>query len=65
VIRGGLPQGTAVAEKDGWISDMRGSAAIAYLPSGPEIVVVLTYEPDLRADAAKALGERVARLVSR
>jgi beta-lactamase class A len=64
-IRAGFPAGTAVAEKDGWISDMRGSAAIAYLPSGPKIVVVLTYRPDLDAAAAKALGTKVARLVSR
>jgi hypothetical protein len=43
---------------------MRGSAAIAYLPSGPKIVVVLTYKPELDARAARTLGEQVARLVS-
>jgi beta-lactamase class A len=64
ILRGGFPAGTAVAEKDGWISDMRGSAAIAYLPSGPKIVVVLTYKPELDARAARTLGEQVARLVS-
>jgi beta-lactamase class A len=65
IVRGGLPPGTPVAEKDGWISDMRGSAAIVYLPSGPKIVVVLAYKPDIDASAVKALGAKVARLVSR
>jgi beta-lactamase class A len=64
IVRAGFPPGTVVAEKDGWISDMRGSAAIAYLPSGPKIVVVLAYRPGIDATAARALGARVARLVS-
>jgi hypothetical protein len=65
IVRGGFAPGTAVAGKDGWISDMLGSAAIAYLPSGPKIVVVLTYEPAIERRDARALGEQVARLVSR
>jgi hypothetical protein len=65
VVRGGYPAGTVVAGKDGWISDMRGSATIAYLPSGPKIVVVLTYRPGVGRAEARALGARVARLVSR
>jgi len=64
IVRAGFPPGTVVAGKDGWISDMRGSAAIAYLPSGPKIVVVLAYRPGIDAAAARALGARVARLVS-
>jgi beta-lactamase class A len=64
IVRGGFPAGTKVAEKDGWISDMLGSAAIAYLPTGPKIVVVLTYRPEIERDDARALGEQVARLVS-
>jgi beta-lactamase class A len=65
IVRAGFPAGTAVAEKDGWISDMRGSAALAYLKSGPKIVVVLTYRPDVDDAASKRLGAEVARLVSR
>ncbi len=65
IVRGGFPAGTRVAEKDGWISDMLGSAAIAYLPSGPKIVVVLTYKPEIERASARVLGEQVARLVSR
>ena len=65
LLRSGLPPGTRVAEKDGWISDMRGSAAVAYLPSGPKIVVVLAYAPEIDDAAVRALGAKVARLVSR
>jgi beta-lactamase class A len=57
-----LPEGTRVAEKDGWTSDVRGSAAIAYLPSGPKVVVVLAYRPGISAAEARRLGERVSRL---
>ena len=64
IVRGGFPAGTPVAGKDGWISDMRGSAAIAYLPSGPKIVVVLAYRPGIEDAEPRRLGERVARLVS-
>jgi beta-lactamase class A len=65
VVRAGFPPGARVAEKDGWISDMRGSAAIAYLPSGPKIVVVLAYRPQIDSAAVAELGAKVARLVSR
>jgi beta-lactamase class A len=58
-----LPDGTPVAEKDGWTKDVRGSAAIAYPPSGPRIVVVLAYRPGISAAEARKLGERVSRLV--
>jgi beta-lactamase class A len=64
LVRRGLPAGTTVAEKDGWISGMRGSAAIAYLPSGPKIVVVLAYQPKIDEHAVEALGTQVARLVA-
>jgi beta-lactamase class A len=65
IVRSGFPPGTVVAGKDGWVSDMRGSAVIAYLPSGPKIVVVLAYRPGITRAEASALGTRVARLVSR
>ena len=65
ILRAGFPAGTPVAEKDGWVSDMRGGAALAYLPSGPKVVVVLTYRPRIDAAASKRLGVQVARLVAR
>jgi beta-lactamase class A len=65
IIRGGLPAGTRVAEKDGWLDDMRASAAIAYLPRGPRIVVVLAYRPGLTLRSARTLGRRVGLLATR
>ena len=56
--------GVRLAEKNGWIEDMRGTAAIVYLPRGPKIVVVLAYKPPkIDPRAARALGAKVARLV--
>jgi len=62
LLRQSLP-GARLAEKNGWIEDMRGTAAIVYLPRGPKIVVVLVYRPKLEPRDAKALGTKVARLV--
>ncbi|HET7044768.1 MAG TPA: serine hydrolase [Gaiellaceae bacterium] len=63
LLRDALPPGTPVAEKDGWISDTRASAAIVYLPRGPVAIVVLAYRPGITLHEARALGERVTRLV--
>ena len=57
------PPGAVLAEKDGWISDARGSAAVAYTRNGPKIVIVLTYRPGVSDTEAKALGAKVSRLV--
>lgn len=57
--------GVPVAQKNGWITDLRGTAAIVYLPRGPEIVVVLAYRPGLTLVEAQALGARVVRAVRR
>jgi beta-lactamase class A len=62
--RGGLlePSFSApVAHKEGWISDLRASAAIVYGRT-PKIVVVLAYRPDITEAEARALGRRVAAL---
>jgi hypothetical protein len=57
-----LPPGVRAAEKDGWTTDVRASAAVVYLKGGAQIVVVLTYRPSLDPHAARALGGRVSRL---
>ncbi len=51
-----------VAQKNGWISDARLTAAIVYAKSGPKIVVVLAYRPNLPYREAQSLGRRVVRL---
>jgi beta-lactamase class A len=50
---------TPVAQKNGWISDARLTAAIVYAKSGPKIVVVLAYRPNLPYREAQSLGKRV------
>jgi hypothetical protein len=56
--------GVAVAEKNGWISDARLTAAIIYRGRGPLIVVVAAYRPELRRFEARALGEAVLRALA-
>jgi beta-lactamase class A len=51
--------GAPVAQKNGWISDARLTAAIVYAKSGPKIVVVLAYRPDLPYREAQSLGKKV------
>jgi hypothetical protein len=63
-VRGGLLEpyfSAPVAHKEGWISDLRASAAIVYGRT-PRIVVVLAYRPGITAAEARALGRRVAAL---
>ena len=54
---------TPVAQKVGWLSDARLTAAIVYGRRGPKIVVVLTYRPNLAVDDSLALGRRVVHAV--
>jgi len=51
--------GAPVAQKNGWISDARLTAAVVYAKSGPKIVVVLVYRPNLPYREAQSLGKRV------
>lgn len=56
-----LPSTVPVAQKHGWISSARHSAAIVYGERGPVVVVLLTYRDGLRAAEARELGRRVLR----
>jgi hypothetical protein len=60
-----FPPGTRHAEKDGWLDDVRATAAIAYLRRGARIVVVLVYRPTVSGAAAVALGRSVSALAFR
>ena len=61
LLAGGVPTGTPIAQKNGWIRAARHGAGILYGPRGPVIAVVLTYdEAGVGAAAARALGARVA-----
>lgn len=54
--------GVPLARKEGWTSKLLHTAAIAYTPSDPKVVVVLTFHPTtVRAAASRALGRRVVQ----
>lgn len=52
--------GATVAEKNGWLSDTRTTAAIVYRDRRATIVVVEVYRPGVTYAEAKALGRDVA-----
>ncbi len=53
------PRGPA-AQKHGWTTNVQHTAAVLYEPSGPKIVVLLTFRPDeVRLAASAALGARL------
>jgi beta-lactamase class A len=60
-----FPAGARHAGKDGWLPNVRATAAIAYLKRGARIVVVLVYRPGLTDAEARALGRRVSALAFR
>ena len=62
ILRDALGPSVPAAQKQGWISSARHSAAIVYTERGPLIVVVLTYRPGLSRTAAADLGGEVVRL---
>ena len=59
------PAATRHAEKDGWLDDVRATAAIAYVRRGARIVVVLVYRPGITDAEARALGRSVSALAFR
>jgi hypothetical protein len=55
---------TPAAQKHGWLSVARHTAAIVlYGRHGPKILVVLTYAPDLTQPTAQAYGRSLVRLL--
>jgi beta-lactamase class A len=65
LVAPGLPAGTPVAQKNGWIRSARHGAAIAYTPRGPVIAVLLTYDArGVSLSRARAIGARVATIAA-
>jgi beta-lactamase class A len=62
LFREALGSSALAAQKHGWISSARHSAAIVYTDHGPVIMVVLTYKRGLTRAAAAALGAEVVRI---
>ncbi|MBA2331441.1 MAG: serine hydrolase [Actinobacteria bacterium] len=62
LLRPWLGRSTPVAEKNGWLSDTRLTAAIVYGNRGPVIVVVAAYRPGVGAVEARRLGRDILRV---
>jgi Beta-lactamase enzyme family len=63
LFRPWLDQYLPLAQKNGWLSDARHTAAILYTRTGPKILVLLTYRPDLSLLAAQHYGDAVLATV--
>lgn len=61
LFRPWLPPGLPVAQKHGWLSTARHTAAIVYGRRGPVVVVLLTYGDGLTLRAAQELGRLTLR----
>lgn len=56
--------GVPLAQKHGWTTKLRHSAAIVYTPGGPKIAVLLTFRPDeISPAASRVLGGHLMGLV--
>jgi len=60
LLRPWLP-GAILAQKNGWLSDQRTTAAIVYRNGRATIVVVEVYRPEIDGPAARTLGRDVLR----
>ena len=59
LLRPALPAGLPAAQKQGWITSARHTAAIVYGPRGPIVIVLLTYKDGLSLAEAQRLGRKV------
>lgn len=46
LIEEGVPSGTAVAHRHGWVSDTHADAGIVFTPGGDYVIVEILYKPD-------------------
>lgn len=45
LLKAGVPEGTRVAHKHGWINDTHSNAAIFFTPGGNYIIVIMMFQP--------------------
>ncbi len=57
-----VPAGVPIAQKNGWISSARHTAAVLFTPRGPVVCVVVTYTEGVDRADAERLGRKVVRL---
>ncbi len=63
LFRRWLGPAVPAAQKHGWFSAVRHSAAIVYTPSGPKIVVLLAYRNGLSLGEAQGYAAKVLRVL--
>ncbi|HZQ66260.1 MAG TPA: serine hydrolase [Gaiellaceae bacterium] len=59
LFRPWLPLPFPIAQKNGWLSAARHTAALLYPADGPRIAILLTYQPDETRRQAARLGRQV------
>jgi beta-lactamase class A len=64
LFRESLGAGVPAAQKHGWISSARHSAAVVYTARGPVVVVALTYQRPLARSAAARLGGELVTIAT-
>ena len=62
LFRSALGKTFPLAQKNGWFSAVRHTAAILYSTDGPRIAVLLTYRPGLTRLEAARLGAKLVNL---
>lgn len=63
LLRPALGEVVPMAQKQGWTTSLRHTAAVVYTRRGPAIAVILTYRSALDLRRAAALGRSVAQLL--
>jgi beta-lactamase class A len=70
LIEAGLPDGTNIAHKHGWVTDPYGiihdmsDAAIVYTPSGNYVMAIFLYDPEqIIFDPANEMVKNISRAV--
>ena len=59
LVRPWLPATVPAAQKQGWLSSARHTAAIVYAPSGPVVIVLMTYGEPMSLRQSQQLGRKV------
>lgn len=64
LIAAGVPEGTAIAHKHGWVDDTRADAAIVLTPGGDFVLVIYLYQPGwVNWDVTNSLMTRISQLI--
>lgn len=64
LIAAGLPPGTSIAHKHGWVADTRADAALVFTPGGDYVLVIYLYQPGwVDWERTNSIMTRISQLV--